>query len=86
VKELSAQYSTDTRDALGEGQSLRIEDIPILIDRLEKDMKDLARAMEFEKAAAVRDEISELRKLMGLSDGRIGQEKRKLPGRDRRSR
>jgi excinuclease ABC subunit B len=34
----------------------------------------------------VRDEISELRKLMGLSDGRIGQEKRKLPGRDRRSR
>gem|GEM_PF-5004671 len=86
MKELSAQYSTDTRDALGEGQSLRIEDIPILIDRLEKDMKDLARAMEFEKAAAVRDEISELRKLMGLSDGRIGQEKRKLPGRDRRSR
>ena len=44
---------------------------------MEKEMKDLAKAMEFEKAGAIRDEISELRKMAGTSDGRIGVEKRK---------
>ena len=44
----------------------------------EKDMKDLAKAMEFEKAANVRDEIQSLRALLGTSDGRLGSGKRKL--------
>ncbi|MBX3096949.1 MAG: excinuclease ABC subunit UvrB [Fimbriimonadaceae bacterium] len=89
VREMTAQYSTDTTERLAEdGSPMRIEDIPIVIGRLEKEMKDLAKAMEFEKAAQVRDEIRELRKLMGVSDGRIGQEKRRLPDqmRNRRSR
>jgi excinuclease ABC subunit B len=47
-------------------------------------MKELAKNMEFERAAEVRDEIGALRKLLGVSDGRIGVEKRKLPGRPRR--
>ncbi|MFX8899277.1 UvrB/UvrC motif-containing protein [Acinetobacter baumannii] len=43
-------------------------------------MKEHARAMEFEKAAEIRDEIGELRKILGLSSGsKIGQDKRKLP-------
>jgi len=80
VREMTAQYSVGTEERLAEGGSpMRIEDIPIAIARLEKEMKDLARAMEFEKAAQVRDEIRELRKLMGVSEGRIGQEKRRLP-------
>lgn len=80
VREMTAQYSAGTEERLAEGGSpMRIEDIPIAIARLEKEMKDLARAMEFEKAAQVRDEIRELRKLMGVSEGRIGQEKRRLP-------
>jgi excinuclease ABC subunit B len=41
-------------------------------------MKDFAKAMEFEKAANVRDEIESLRKILGTSDGRLGQEKRKV--------
>jgi len=68
----------------GAEQTTDISDIPLLIDGLEKKMKNLAKAMEFEEAARVRDEISQLRKVMGVSDGRIGvSAKRKDPRRRR---
>jgi len=87
VAETVAQYSDELGQKLNEsGQPIRIEDIPILISALEKNMKELAKSMEFEKAAQVRDEISGLRKMMGISDGRIGVDKRKLPGARGRSR
>jgi excinuclease ABC subunit B len=75
------QYNTDTLEKIGkDGLPVRLEDIPILIASLEKDMKDLAKAMEFEKAAQVRDEINSLRKLAGVDPTRsLGQDKRKLP-------
>jgi len=73
VAEVASQYNDELGNKLkDEGQTLRIEDIPILISALEKDMKDLAKVMEFEKAAEVRDKISDLRKMMGVSDGKIG--------------
>ena len=83
VAEITAQYDRKTAAELGEeGGITRLEDLPILIDALEKDMKDFAKAMEFEKAAEVRDEIARLRKLMGTSDGRmLGASRRKIPGR-----
>jgi excinuclease ABC subunit B len=78
VKDVAAQYSETTLAKIGQdGASLRIEDIPILISSLEKDMKDLAKAMDFEKAAKVRDEIQSLRGILGTSDGRLGQDKRR---------
>jgi len=40
-----------------------LEDIGGYIRQKEKEMKDAARNLEFEKAAIIRDEISELRKL-----------------------
>ena len=40
-----------------------LEDIAGYIKQKEKEMKDAARAMEFERAALIRDEISTLRKL-----------------------
>lgn len=40
-----------------------LEDISGYIKQKEKEMKDAARNLEFEKAAIIRDEISELRKL-----------------------
>ncbi|CAN1502702.1 UvrB Helicase subunit of the DNA excision repair complex [Fimbriimonadaceae bacterium] len=77
VNEVANQYSDEVREAIGkDGAPVRVEDIPLLIDALEKEMKDLSKAMEFEKAAKVRDEIGELRKLNGTSAGRLGQEKR----------
>ena len=78
VNEVVAQYSPETREKIGQdGSAIRLEDIPLLISQMEKEMKDLAKAMEFEKAGAIRDEISELRKMAGTSDGRLAVEKRK---------
>lgn len=53
---------------LGDGETIDIADIPMEIARLEKQMMGLAREMEFEKAAKIRDEIFELRKIAGLAD------------------
>jgi excinuclease ABC subunit B len=78
VNEVVSQYSDETRAKLGEdGSAIRVEEIPILISSLEKQMKELAKLMEFEKAASVRDEIESLRALMGTSSGRLGQDKRR---------
>ncbi|RYG36811.1 excinuclease ABC subunit UvrB [bacterium] len=85
VQEVVSQYSADTKARLDDGGgAIRLEDIPILIGSLEKDMKDFAKAMEFEKAAKVRDEINSLREMMGTATGAekgIGREKRKGPKR-----
>jgi excinuclease ABC subunit B len=77
VAEVVSQYSAETKAKLGKDGELRIEDIPLLISSLEREMKDLAKVMEFEKAGKVRDEISSLRQLLGTSDGRIGVDKRR---------
>jgi len=45
------------------------EDIARLVRDLEKEMKQAAKAMEFEKAALIRDRIIELRKEMVIEDG-----------------
>jgi excinuclease ABC subunit B len=80
VAEITAQYTDSTKEKIGaDGSPVRVEDIPILISNLEKQMKELAKSMEFEKAAQIRDEIESLRKINGTSDGRLGQDKRKLP-------
>jgi excinuclease ABC subunit B len=80
VAEVAAQYNSETRTKVGEnGQALRLEDIPLLVDTLEKQMKDLAKAMEFEKAASVRDEVIALRGMLGASQGNLGSGKRHLP-------
>jgi excinuclease ABC subunit B len=78
VAEVVSQYNSETMAKLGaDGAPIRIEDIPILVASLEKEMKDLAKAMDFEKAAQIRDEIGDLRKLLGTSDGRLGQDRRR---------
>ena len=43
--------------------SLTREDLARLIKQIEKEMKDAAKALEFEKAAALRDQLVELRGL-----------------------
>jgi excinuclease ABC subunit B len=78
VAEVVAQYSA----GVSTDGAIRLEEVPLVINALEKEMKDLAKAMEFEKAADVRDEIGRLRALLGTSDGKLGiGSKRKLPGR-----
>jgi excinuclease ABC subunit B len=79
VAEVVSQYNAD----LASRGDLRVEDIPMLIGALEQEMKDLAKAMEFEKAAQKRDEIVDLRKLMGVTDGKIGVSSRRRVRRHR---
>ncbi|HRI43741.1 MAG TPA: excinuclease ABC subunit UvrB [Fimbriimonadaceae bacterium] len=77
---LTAQYGEEGLELVQlqqDGKPIRIEEIPILVAGLEKQMKDLAKAMEFEKAAVIRDEITALRKFLGTTDGRLGQDRRK---------
>lgn len=71
VKGLVSQYNEGTKDSFGEdGAPIRLYEIPLLIGALEKEMKDLARGMQFEKAAEVRDEIQRLRQMLGTTEGR----------------
>ncbi|MBX3120052.1 MAG: excinuclease ABC subunit UvrB [Fimbriimonadaceae bacterium] len=85
VAEISGQYTDSVNEQIGmDGAPVRLEDIPMLVDNLEKQMKAYAKAMEFEKAAEVRDEIVGLRSFLGASSGRIGQGKRKRPMGSRR--
>jgi len=88
VQEIAAQYSDGTVESLGQdGAPIRLEDVPMLIGALERDMKDLAKAMEFERAAQVRDEISRLRELLGVANtSKIGTDKRRNPMMNRRGR
>ncbi|MEO0248307.1 MAG: helicase-related protein, partial [candidate division WOR-3 bacterium] len=45
------------------------EDLPLVIAQLEKEMKEAAKALEFERAALLRDEIFRLRGLLEQSKG-----------------
>ncbi|MCB0826762.1 MAG: excinuclease ABC subunit UvrB [Armatimonadetes bacterium] len=84
VAETSAAYGEKELKRVGaDGQPIDIADLPILIAKMEGEMKEFAKALEFEKAAEIRDEVEALRKMMGVSSGSIGQEKRKLPTRRR---
>ena len=40
-------------------------DLESLIEGLEKEMREAADALEFERAARLRDEITELRRMLG---------------------
>lgn len=82
VAELTAQYDSKT----GSSEAVRIEDVPMLIDNMEREMKTLAKAMEFEKAAEVRDEIVKLRSLLGASSGKGVTGSRRRLGAGRRAR
>jgi excinuclease ABC subunit B len=58
VAESKAEYGAFTNKEMSRDEAAR------LIKELEKQMKTAAQALEFEKAALLRDQISELRKLM----------------------
>ena len=59
-----ADYMTVPIDAKGKIIPTREEDLPALIAKLTKEMKQAAKNMEFEHAAELRDELKELNKIM----------------------
>ena len=65
--ETSRRLNSQQLDEVFENiHDLSLEDIPAVIQRLELEMKEAAKALEFEKAAQLRDRIKHLRdKLLG---------------------
>ncbi|MEQ8213031.1 MAG: UvrB/UvrC motif-containing protein, partial [Smithellaceae bacterium] len=59
-----ADYMTVPVDTRGRAVSVKEEDLPALIKNLTAEMKQAAKNLEFEKAAALRDEIKELNKIL----------------------
>ena len=59
-----ADYMTVPVDTGGRAVSIKEEDLPALIKNLTAEMKQSAKNLEFEKAAALRDEIKELNKIL----------------------
>jgi excinuclease ABC subunit B len=59
-----ADYVTVPTDAKGKIIPAREEDLPALIAKLTKEMKQAAKNMEFEHAAELRDELKELNKIL----------------------
>jgi excinuclease ABC subunit B len=59
-----ADYMTVPVDTKSKVVPAREEDLPVLIKNLTAEMKQAAKNLEYEKAAALRDEIKELNKIM----------------------
>jgi excinuclease ABC subunit B len=59
-----ADYMTVPIDSKGKIIPAREEDLPALIAKLTKEMKQAAKNMEFEHAAELRDELKELNKIL----------------------
>ena len=66
--EVVAEQKASYGKAKAEVKQIRLEDIPLLIASLEKEMKSLSKSLEFEKAAQIRDEIVKLRKQLGAAE------------------
>ena len=71
--DISAHYKEDMAVAEGKASYTTTADLPKaelhkMITELEKQMKTAAQALEFEKAAQLRDQIVELRQIMVLKE------------------
>ncbi|HXF63007.1 MAG TPA: excinuclease ABC subunit UvrB [Caldilineaceae bacterium] len=61
MAESKAEYQTDAEARTVSAADLTKDELARLIKQIEKEMKDAAKALEFEKAAALRDQLMELR-------------------------
>jgi excinuclease ABC subunit B len=66
VAEDRAPYVVAGEDVLGERANIPRHEVQAVLKDLEKQMKQAARNLEFEQAAALRDQIVELRKTLAL--------------------
>jgi excinuclease ABC subunit B len=61
MAESKAQYQTEAGTRPVSAADLSTDELARLVKQIEKEMKDAAKALEFEKAAALRDQLMELR-------------------------
>ena len=75
ISDQSARALAEERTAYVAGGKMPKDELARLIKDLEKDMKQAAKDLEFEKAALLRDQISELRQQLEAKDTRPEWEK-----------
>jgi excinuclease ABC subunit B len=80
VAEARPRYGA--RRDLIDAERMPLDQVVELIDQLERQMKEAARALEFERAAEIRDEISELRRFVPADQ--VGTRSRSRNRNDRR--
>ena len=83
--EESASYTvrTTSMEAKAAAQ-MGIDQVVTVIGDLEKQMKEAAKALDFEHAAQLRDEIAELRKFVNPGDVGAASRKERAPEKRRR--
>ena len=72
VAEASAEYRTDRSDQPGVIMQMPKDELLRMIKDLESQMKTAAKNLEFEKAALLRDQIVELRRMSELDSAITG--------------
>ena len=66
VAEHRAEYITGGRSVPVEQQNLSRDEMARLVREYERQMKEASKRLEFEKAAMLRDQVVDLRRLMAL--------------------
>jgi excinuclease ABC subunit B len=87
VMERRATYQVGTGDmGHGAGAIPPLDEIPFVIKRLEKEMLEAAKRLEFERAAELRDQIRHLRQLLYGTSPTDGQQAHQPPTPPKRKR
>ena len=68
VAETRAEYKPGSRMASAQDQDLSRDEIARLVREYERQMKEASKRLEFEKAAMLRDQVVDLRRIMALQD------------------
>ena len=68
VAETRAEYKPGSRMATAQDQDLSRDEIARLVREYERQMKEASKRLEFEKAAMLRDQVVDLRRIMALQD------------------
>jgi excinuclease ABC subunit B len=78
--ERRATYQVGTGDeGRGTGEKVSLDELPFVIKRLERDMQEAAKRLEFERAAELRDQIRHLRQLLYGTSPNDGQQTTQPP-------
>ena len=68
VAETRAEYAPGSRMAAAQDQDISRDEIARLVREYERQMKEASKRLEFEKAAMLRDQVVDLRRIMALQD------------------
>ena len=68
VAETRADYKPGSRMATAQDQDLSRDEIARLVREYERQMKEASKRLEFEKAAMLRDQVTDLRRIMALQE------------------